>query len=84
MKDRNRWYVVHTQPNRENRAAMNLRRQGFSAYLPIFQRTRRHARRTETVSRPLFPRYMFVEFDRNREPWRSIHSMNHRWRPPGS
>ncbi len=74
MTDRSRWYVVHTQPNRETRALINLQRQGFTAYLPKFQRVRRHARKTETVSRPLFPRYLFVQLDLTREAWRSIHS----------
>jgi transcriptional antiterminator RfaH len=74
MTDARRWYVVHTQPNGETRAALNLRRQGFNAYLPMFKRLRRHARKTESVSRPLFPRYMFVELDLNHERWRSIYS----------
>jgi len=74
MSDNSHWYVVHTQPHRENRAVLNLRRQGFDTYMPKFRRVRRHARKTDIVSRPLFPRYMFVKFDLNRELWRSIHS----------
>jgi transcriptional antiterminator RfaH len=74
MSNDRRWYVVHTQPNRETRAALNLKRQGFNAYLPMFKRLRRHARKTEEVSRPLFPRYMFVELDLSLERWRSIYS----------
>ena len=40
----------------------------------MFKRVRRHARKTEAVSRPLFPRYMFVELDLSLERWRSIYS----------
>lgn len=69
-----RWYVVHTQPNREARADVNLRRQGFATYLPRYMRRRRHARRQEMVARPLFPRYLFVALDPARDRWRSIHS----------
>lgn len=69
-----RWYVVHTQPHYEGRADLNLRRQGFSTYLPLYQRSRRHARKTETVVRPLFPRYLFVALDLARDRWRSIQS----------
>ncbi len=69
-----RWYVVHTQPQNETRADINLRRQGFSTYLPLYQRTRRHARKTETVARPLFPRYLFVGLDLARDRWRAIQS----------
>ncbi|HLN10911.1 MAG TPA: transcriptional activator RfaH [Xanthobacteraceae bacterium] len=74
MSDGQRWYVVHTQPHHEVRADTNLRRQGFATYLPRYQRTRRHARRTETVVRPLFPRYLFVAIDVTRDRWRAIHS----------
>ena len=69
-----RWYVVHTQPNNEGRAEANLRHQGFATYVPRYLRSRRHARRTETVARPLFPRYLFVSFDIARDRWRAIYS----------
>lgn len=69
-----RWYVVHTQPNGEGRADLNLRRQGFATYLPRYARRRRHARRQEVVKRPLFPRYLFVAVDLARDRWRAIHS----------
>ena len=69
-----RWYVVHTQPNGEGRADLNLRRQGFATYLPRYARRRRHARRQEVVKRPLFPRYLFVALDLARDRWRAVHS----------
>lgn len=69
-----RWYVVHTQPNGEARADLNLRRQGFATYLPRYARRRSHARRQELVKRPLFPRYIFVGLDLARDRWRAIHS----------
>lgn len=68
------WYVVHTQPNREARADVNLRRQGFETYFPRYARSRRHARKTEIVARPLFPRYLFVALDLGRDRWHSIRS----------
>ena len=74
MTSGQRWYVVHTQPHHEARADVNLQRQGFATYLPRYLRTRRHARRTETVARPLFPRYLFVALDVTRDRWRAIHS----------
>ena len=69
-----RWYVVHTQPNGEGRADLNLRRQGFATYLPRYARRRRHARRQEVVKRPLFPRYLFVALDLAHDRWRAVHS----------
>jgi transcriptional antiterminator RfaH len=69
-----RWYVVQTHAGKELRAEENLNRQGFSTYLPRYSRKRRHARRTEVVLRPLFPRYLFVALDLTRDRWRSVQS----------
>ena len=44
-----RWYVVHTRPHQERRAEANLVRQGFRTWLPVMERSRRHARRIDTV-----------------------------------
>jgi transcriptional antiterminator RfaH len=74
MNAESSWYVVHTQPNNEVRADVNLRRQGFSTYLPRYRRSRRHARKTETVERPLFPRYLFIAMDLKQDRWRSVNS----------
>lgn len=74
MTDQPAWYLVHTQPQVETRAELNLQRQGFQSYLPKYQRTRRHARKTEVVTRPLFPRYLFVALDLARDRWRAVQS----------
>ena len=68
----NRWYVVHSHPREEARAFGHLTRQGFDAWLPYRRTIRRHARRTEAVLRPLFPRYLFVRVDLAAERWRPI------------
>ena len=68
----NRWYVVHTQPHRERLANEHLDRQGFDVYLPLYAKQRRHARRVETISAPLFPGYIFVHMDPRHLRWRSI------------
>jgi transcriptional antiterminator RfaH len=66
------WFVVHTQPLKELTARDNLSSQGYSVFLPMMQKTIKHARKVETVLRPLFPRYIFVSLDLNRDQWRSI------------
>lgn len=70
----NRWYVVSTQPQKEDRAREHLARQGFDVYLPRWRKRRSHARRIEWVSAPLFPRYLFVGFDIDVTRWRAIQS----------
>ena len=67
-----RWYVVHSRANAERRALQNLEKQGYVTWLPLCRKTRRHARRIETVLRPLFPRYLFVQLDIEAEPWRAV------------
>ncbi len=69
-----RWYAVHTQPQRESLSVFHLQRQGFDVYLPKYRKVRRHARKTEEVAAPLFPRYLFVRMDITATRWRAIHS----------
>ena len=68
------WYVVHTHARGERVAAANLRRQGFETYLPEYLKRRRHARRTDWVPSPLFPRYLFINIDLAAARWRAVHS----------
>lgn len=67
-----RWYAIHSQPRAEARAAHHLRNQEFDVYLPRYRKRIRHARRTEVVRSPLFPRYLFVRMDVEERQWRSI------------
>jgi transcriptional antiterminator RfaH len=40
--------------------------------LPQLRTLRRHARKIEPITTPLFPRYLFVAFDPDEARWRSI------------
>jgi transcriptional antiterminator RfaH len=71
---RSSWYVVQTHGHAEAKAQMHLTRQGFEAYLPRYLKRRRHARRTDTVAAPLYPRYLFVNLDTTIHRWRAIQS----------
>lgn len=68
----NEWYVVRVKTSHEDRAAWHLRNQDFKVYLPKYRKTIRHARKTQSVLRPLFPGYLFVNMDTASQPWRSI------------
>lgn len=72
LRERERWYVVRTQPHRETWAAQQLANQGYGTFLPRFWKNRRHARKFDTVLVPLFPRYLFVVLDLARDRWRSV------------
>src|SRR6476659_694313 len=72
LSDEERWYVARTLPQRELHAARQLLNQNFRTFVPRFWKNRRHARKVETISAPLFPRYIFVIVDQTRDRWRSI------------
>jgi transcriptional antiterminator RfaH len=57
------WHCVYTKSMLEIWARANLWERGFEAYLPQYRKRRSHARRTELIPAPLFPRYMFVRAD---------------------
>ena len=69
-----KWHVAHMHAHAEAKAALNLRRQGYAVFFPRYRKRRRHARRIEVVSAPLFPRYVFVLVDRATQRWRAIGS----------
>ncbi len=67
-----RWYLAQTLPNKEASAQMRLDAQGFRNFLPRRMKTVRHARQLRRVNAPLFPRYLFVALDLDRDQWRSV------------
>jgi transcriptional antiterminator RfaH len=67
-----RWFAVHCLPHRESGAQRQLENQGFRTFLPRGVKTRRHARKVETVLVPFFARYLFVQLDLDRHRWRSV------------
>tara|TARA_B100001123_G_scaffold372361_1_gene436207 strand:- start:1528 stop:2040 length:513 start_codon:yes stop_codon:yes gene_type:complete len=66
------WYAAYTQPRMELWARSNLWERGVDVYLPIYRKRRRHARRVDWVSTPLFPRYLFLKADLSRTGSRAL------------
>lgn len=65
------WIVVNTHPHKEATAITQLGNQGFATYCPLVRKQVRHARKTRTVLRALFPGYVFVDtFGEN--SWRPV------------
>lgn len=61
------WYAVYCKPRQEAIAQQNLEHQGFAAYLPRVQVRRRRLKHWVTSIEALFPRYLFVRVDRERQ-----------------
>lgn len=68
------WCAVQTHARAEDKAAFHLRRQGYTVFLPKHMKRRKHARRTDWVPAPLFPRYLFVALDPAQGRWWPIRS----------
>lgn len=54
------WHVVTTKPQQEARAAVELANQDFRVFLPVLS------------AKPMFPGYIFVQFDRDIAGWGTI------------
>jgi transcriptional antiterminator RfaH len=62
-----RWYVIHTHPKQEDRACSNLKVLGVPIFNPQIRERRYNQFVTAPtyVTKPLFPRYIFVKFKIN-------------------
>ena len=65
---------MQLKPNGHKLAKANLERQGFKAFLPLQNVTKRSAHKFVESQVPLFPGYMFVKFDTARNAWRKVNS----------
>lgn len=68
------WYLVYCKPRQESVAKRNLGRQGFDTYLPVARQRRRRLGRSQLVVEPMFPRYLFIRLDSQRDDWGPIRS----------
>ena len=54
------WHVVQSKPRMEQRAKENLENQGFEVFLPMLDIQKVRRGKLQTVTEPLFSRYMFL------------------------
>jgi transcriptional antiterminator RfaH len=66
------WYVLRTKTRNEARAAASLEREGLDHYFPRVRLPRPPA---GSVTRPLFPGYLFVRHEAGLEEWPSIRDL---------
>jgi transcriptional antiterminator RfaH len=59
------WYAIHTRPNEENRAEMNLTAWGIATLAPKIKESRynQFTGNPTYFTKSLFPRYLFARFD---------------------
>ena len=68
------WFILQFKSNSYHQAAKNLNRQGFETFLPLHDTTSRKLSRFVNTSKPLFPGYMFIRFDRAESDWHKINN----------
>ena len=68
------WFILQFKSNSHHIAVKNLNRQGFETFLPLHNTTSRRTSRFINTSKPLFPGYMFIKFDRAESVWHKINS----------
>ena len=68
------WFILQFKSNSHRLAAKNLNRQGFETFLPLHDTTSRRLSRFINTSKPLFPGYMFIKFDRAESQWHKINN----------
>jgi transcriptional antiterminator RfaH len=68
------WFILQFKPNSHHLAVKNLNLQGFKTFLPLHDSTSRNVSRFINTTRPLFPGYMFITFDRTESKWHKINN----------
>ena len=68
------WFILQFKSNSHHLAAKNLNRQGFETFLPLHEATSRRLSRFINTSKPLFPGYMFIRFDKAESEWHKINN----------
>ena len=68
------WFILQFKSNSHHIAVKNLNRQGFETFLPLHNTTSRRTSRFINTSKPLFPGYMFIKFDRAESKWHQINN----------
>jgi transcriptional antiterminator RfaH len=68
------WFILQFKPNSHHQATKNLNQQGFETFLPLYDTTSRESSRFTNITKPLFPGYMFIAFDRTESEWYKINN----------
>lgn len=67
------WYALRVKSRHENTVAAHLQARGFSSFLPFYKCRRRWSDRFKEIELPLFPGYVFCQFNAlNRMPILSV------------
>ena len=66
-----KWIIVQTKSNCENKACLNLKRQGYDVFFPKLKKKTSRFNKFINIIKPLFPGYIFVSINSNQN-WSKI------------
>ena len=72
-KQTSKWLLVYTKAKEEQRAKTNLENQGFQTFLPMIAFVKMNRSKSTTVE-PMFPRYLFIKLNLEKDNWTLIKS----------
>jgi len=72
-KQTSKWLLVYTKAKEEQRAKTNLENQGFQTFLPMIAFVKMNRSKATTVE-PMFPRYLFIKLNLEKDNWTLIKS----------
>jgi transcriptional antiterminator RfaH len=68
------WFILQYKTNSHLQATKNLNRQGFKTFLPLDNSITKKSSRFIPTTKPLFPGYLFITFDRADTKWHRINN----------
>src|SRR6266852_9446784 len=72
------WYALRVRSRHENTVALHLQARGYESFLPVYKSERRWSDRFKEIELPLFPGYVFCQFNPlNRLPILSVPGIVH-------
>lgn len=69
-----RWYLLQCKASQEARAQEHLIRQGFDTFLPQIECEKVRRGKLCALVEPLFPGYLFIQLDMERDNWQPVRS----------
>ena len=71
--ENSKWYLVYAKAREEQRAQKNLENQGYETFLPMIASEK--TKQPKSISlEPMFPRYLFIKVNAERDNWTHIKS----------
>ena len=74
MLDALNWFLIYTKSRQEEKAVVNLQRQGYAAYHPKILIQKIQSGKQKVVEEALFPSYVFIQMTQLGNNWLPIRS----------